>query len=742
MSRDNSSSNSRTARPEAAAAAEEAGSGAPRLKAVPDLPDGAGGHTETVYTYEPPDVIGVERKRAEYRAARPDISDEQLETYVSLYRNHLSPATVASYQALLVPFYKLAEKVGFHPLKCSTGDIEAYMMDLMTSGKRVAGGERDPDNLYSKSYFKTFLAALRAAAAAQGLPSPAESVDLKRVSSGYIRTFGSNLADNARTPVLFDQLVDIERREREGSTRRAAMPRAALALGCDPDLQLTVTGLCGLTFADIAMSEDHAKITTRHRAAAADTVVRARPGDPTCPVAALKCLRSAVHRKMRADHGGRAPTEKEIGAASVFANTQTGEPLSRAGLRKIVAKACAGLFDAPESETGMLPALTAAQRREAMEVTMGAKTVRDLALVSHAVFTTGRASEMARFRVCDIEIIGHDSDGMNTTVPLVDLTEEDGTITTGIIDRVAHIAETDLLDCGGNSLYESRLITGVHNSYAFGTKNKDGHENRHPAQPGHPACPVRLLVLWLKQYDRLMLGRHSRRLAPEDPLYTRIKKPGEPISSMSHALSGIVKEWIGDLGIDPQKYSGHSLRKTRDTYVLGRGGSMTECMVHAGRSSEPAGLAYARRDPRNPLAGDPTKNVYDKMAEPDDHEPAITAKPRANPLNPRTPIPRTTASPPPADTARQQAVDPPGGAPESAASAIGDTISAFRSAVEELRAAGLNGKAIAALAELDLAPDEHPGTSADKTPETPVRPRNPKPKTEAQRPHRTTQRRR
>ena len=737
MSSDKSRTDNRPAAGRQPAGTDGARNDARRLKAVPDLADGQQGAPDSAYVYEPPDVIGIERKRAGYREAIPGISDEDLDSYIEVYRSHLSPATVATYQAALVPFYKHAEAHGFHPLKCETSDIEAYLLHLMTSGKKGADGQRDADDPYSTAQFKKILAALRAAAAAQGLPNPAENVDIKKLISGYTRLFGSKLPDNAKIEVLFDQLVEVERREREGSTRRAAMPRAAVALGCDPGLLLTVGELCGLTFADVELAEDHARITARCRGTASDTVVSARPGDPACPVAALKDLRSAVHRKMRADRKGRAPTESQIGAESVFANARTGEPLSRPGLRKVVAKACAGLSAVAEPEMGMLPPLTAAQRRESMAAAMDAKAVRDLALVFHAAFTSGRVSEVARFRVCDIEIIGYDSDGMNTATPLVDQAEEDGTVTTGVVDRVAALTETDLLDCDGNSLYESGLITGVHNIYASGTKNKDGHENWHPAQPGHPACPVRLLVQWLKTYDRLLLGRHSRRLAPEDPLYTRIKNPGEPIADMSHTLGGIVKEWIGGLGINPQKYSGHSLRKARDSFVLNQNGSMTECMVHAGRSSEPAGLAYAHRNPRNPLAGDPTKNVYDKMAELADQEPAAAAK--AEPDEPPNPEPTT---PPPADTARQQAVDPPGGAPESAASAIGDTISAFRSAVEELRAAGLNGKAIAALAELDLAPDEHPGTSAGKTPETPARPRNPKPKAEAQRPHRTTQRRR
>ena len=332
-------------------------------------------------------------------------------------------------------------------------------------------------------------------------------------------------------------------------------------------------------------------------------------------------------------------------------------------------------------------------------------------------------------------MIGRDSDGMNAATPLVDQTEEDGTITTGLINRIATVTEADLLDSDNNSLYESKLITGVHNIYAEGTKNKDDHENWHRAQPGHPACPVRLLVLWLRTYDRLMLARHGRRLGPDDPLYTPIKNPGEHIADMTHALGGIVKEWIGGLGIDPRKYSGHSLRKARDSYVLSRDGSMTECMVHSGRSSEVTGLAYAHRNPRNPLAGDPTANIYEKAAELAADEPAAAAA-MAGPDEPATAEPHDPPAPEPPSDQQTAPSD------KAAAGAIGDAISAFQAAVAEMKAAGLDDKAIAALAELEPAPSATPAAETGRQTETPVRPRNPNPKPEPNRPHRKPQRRR
>ena len=61
---------------------------------------------------------------------------------------------------------------------------------------------------------------------------------------------------------------------------------------------------------------------------------------------------------------------------------------------------------------------------------------------------------------------------------------------------------------------------GVYNCFKYGTKTKPFHENWYPAQPGHPACPVRLLLQGIAAYDRQMVALHGRRLSVEDPLFT------------------------------------------------------------------------------------------------------------------------------------------------------------------------------------------------------------------------------
>ena len=178
-------------------AAEDSPRSDRRLRAVPDLPSGDDLAPSGAYVYAEPDVIGLARKRAEFIEARPGITDEELDSILSLYESHLSPSTVKTYVSALVPFYKYAEAHGFHPLRCEATDIEAYLLHLMMSGKLGAGGGRDPSNPYSPGYFKKFLAALKCAAEAAGLPDPGSDVDIRKLTRAYTRKRGSELPATA-----------------------------------------------------------------------------------------------------------------------------------------------------------------------------------------------------------------------------------------------------------------------------------------------------------------------------------------------------------------------------------------------------------------------------------------------------------------------------------------------------------------------------------------------------------------
>ena len=591
-----------------------------------------------------------------------------------------------SYESALSPYYKYAHEQGFDPLKCDPTRIESYLLGLMTAGKPDSTGTRQPDQPYSLTYFKTFLSALKRAAVVQDLPNPCESVKIEALTRGYTRTRGSRLPREGKTEVLPEQLVEIEQRSREGATLCAATMRSIIALGCDSDLDLSATELAALTFGDIALpanADAPMLITTHPRGVPRETAIPSNPRDPACPVTAAVALHDAVRLRMRAKRNGNAPTRRQIDAASVFLNARTGAPLTRKGIQHIANTACEPISATISARRGKLPALTRAQRQRLMALADDTTISRDLALIFHAAFSSSRASNVATFNVGHITIWGQDQDGTTTLTPLVDIAETDGTIIPGILDRIATITTCDIFDDDGASLYASGLIGGAHTAFLFGTKTQQFHQNWYPAQPGHPACPLRLLLRWLKTYDQILLAHRGSRLSADDPLFCNLNHPGEPIADMSRVLGGIVKTAMADLGHNPDDYSAHSLRKLRASYVLSQGGSMTDVMVHDGRSSEPAGLVYAHRNPQQPFKGDPTVNIYNHIDQQD------TA--------------RGATMPPPADPHKTHASHPPSSTTASADPnlGVGGDIDTLRRSVDNLRKAGLDDVAIAAIAELD-----------------------------------------
>ena len=136
--------------------AQAVGNRTRHLKAVPDADPESGDAAEEGHPFEPPDVIGSDRKRSQFAGVMTNLTEAELDDYAKLYRNHLSPKTVQSYEAALRPYYEIAHKLGHHPLKCDPVRIEAYLLHLMRSGKPGADGLRDPKSAYSKSHFKMF----------------------------------------------------------------------------------------------------------------------------------------------------------------------------------------------------------------------------------------------------------------------------------------------------------------------------------------------------------------------------------------------------------------------------------------------------------------------------------------------------------------------------------------------------------------------------------------------------------
>ena len=396
-----------------------------------------------------------------------------------------------------------------------------------------------------------------------------------------------SLSKSAR-PVGPIELAAIELVARERCGYVAAQCRAAIAVGCDPDLGLTVTQLCALRLKDVRFADKGVSIAAS-RGSRGAIKIAARPDDPACPVAALRSLREAVRHRMRTERGGTAPRRGQLRRQRLFIHEHSGAPLTSEGLRRVVNRACAGLPGVPSPAPGRLAALSLEQRRQAIAAGSDAKAHRNLALLFHASYTALRAGDIGNLNVGDVTVCGD-----STMTPVVDGVAPDGTVIEGILDRVGTITDTDILDTEGASLYGSGLIQGV--SCTFARISRGAYcQVWYPAQPGHPACPVRLLLMWLKCYDQLLMASTATRLAARHPLFASLRRLGEPIKPMARTLGRIIREAMASIGLPPNDYNVRSFRKMRARYMVSQGWSMTDVMFHDGRSSGAEGVPYARR---------------------------------------------------------------------------------------------------------------------------------------------------
>lgn len=100
-------------------------------------------------------------------------------------------------------------------------------------------------------------------------------------------------------------------------------------------------------------------------------------------------------------------------------------------------------------------------------------------------------------------------------------------------------------------------------------------------------CPVTHLARWIA---------YSRR-SGEDPLFCSIDRHGnlKEGALSGDGINGVVKKRVGDAGLDPGRYSGHSLRAGLPTSASEAKVGMEAWMPHTRHRSVAVAMRYARR---------------------------------------------------------------------------------------------------------------------------------------------------
>jgi len=75
--------------------------------------------------------------------------------------------------------------------------------------------------------------------------------------------------------------------------------------------------------------------------------------------------------------------------------------------------------------------------------------------------------------------------------------------------------------------------------------------------------------------DYLLKFVEAERKKPESYLFTGRKWTGKPISQIQY--SRLVKNWCNEIGLDPENYSTHSVRKSRPAYIYDQTKNIEVC---------------------------------------------------------------------------------------------------------------------------------------------------------------------
>ena len=113
----------------------------------------------------------------------------------------------------------------------------------------------------------------------------------------------------------------------------------------------------------------------------------------------------------------------------------------------------------------------------------------------------------------------------------------------------------------------------------------EGHQRAIPLGIRSETCPVGALDAWLQ----------AARIS-EGPLFRSVTRHGQVGESLStRALANVVKTYAAKAGLNPDEFSGHSLRAGFVTSAAEKGKSTERIMDHTGHQSAAMIRVYTRR---------------------------------------------------------------------------------------------------------------------------------------------------
>ncbi|MGI4953479.1 MAG: site-specific integrase [Janthinobacterium lividum] len=119
------------------------------------------------------------------------------------------------------------------------------------------------------------------------------------------------------------------------------------------------------------------------------------------------------------------------------------------------------------------------------------------------------------------------------------------------------------------------------------------------ANPAAPVfCPMAALQAWRAHRDQAcdLDGADAESLRQQRPLFCAVTKAGRPtgVKLSDKAVARLVKGAAGRAGLDPERYSGHSLRAGLATAAGDAGAALPDLMRQTRHKSTQVALAYLR----------------------------------------------------------------------------------------------------------------------------------------------------